>query len=83
MPLYQGGAEYAGVRQAKEQRSQSLANVAEADRQVRELTQSAWSAFTSAQASIASNELAVQANQGAVAGVIEGQRRADVRSWTS
>ena len=36
VPLYQGGAEYAGIRQAKEQRSQLLANVADVDRQVRE-----------------------------------------------
>ncbi len=74
VPLYQGGAEYATVRQAKEQRSQSLANVTDADRQVRETTQSAWGIFTSAQASIASNELAVMANQSAVMGVLQEQR---------
>jgi outer membrane protein len=74
VPLYQGGAEYAGVRQAKEQRSQLLANVADVDRQVRESTQAAWGTFMSAQASIASNELAVQANQAAVMGVIQEQR---------
>ena len=74
VPLYQGGAEYAAVRQAKELRSQSLANVTDADRQVREFAQSAWGVFTSAQASIASNELAVQANQGAVMGVLQEQR---------
>jgi outer membrane protein len=74
VPLYQGGAEYAQVRQAKEQRSQSLADVTDADRQVREFAQSAWGIFTSARDSIASNELAVQANQGAVAGVLQEQR---------
>ena len=74
VPLYQGGAEYAGVRQAKEQASQSIANIADIDRQVRESTQVAWGIFTTAQASIASNELAVEANQAAVAGVIEEQR---------
>jgi outer membrane protein len=74
VPLYQGGAEYAGVRQAKEQRSQALANVADVDRQVREITQSAWGTFNSARASIASNEIAVQANQAAVMGVIQEQR---------
>jgi outer membrane protein len=74
VPLYQGGAEYAAVRQAKEQRSQSLANITDADRQVRETAQSAWGIFTSAQASIASNELAVTANQGAVMGVLQEQR---------
>jgi TolC family type I secretion outer membrane protein len=74
VPLFQGGAEYAGVRQAKEQRSQTLANVADVDRQVRENTQASWGTFMSAQASIASNELAVQANQAAVMGVIQEQR---------
>ncbi|HXI99688.1 MAG TPA: TolC family outer membrane protein [Micropepsaceae bacterium] len=74
VPLYQGGAEYAGVRQAKEQRSQSLANIADVDRQVRESTQTAWGTFNAAQASIASNEMAVVANQGAVMGVIQEQR---------
>jgi outer membrane protein len=74
VPLYQGGAEYAAVRQAKEQRSQSLADVTDADRQVREVAQSAWGTFTSARDSIASNELAVQANQGAVMGVLQEQR---------
>jgi len=74
VPLYQGGAEYAAVRQAKEQRSQSLANVSDVDRQVRQNAQSAWSGFTSAQASIASNQTAVEANQSAVMGVIQEQR---------
>ena len=74
VPLYQGGAEYAAVRQAKEQRSQLLANVADVDRQVRESTQSAWGTFMAAQASIASNALSVQANQAAVMGVIQEQR---------
>jgi TolC family type I secretion outer membrane protein len=74
VPLYQGGAEYAGVRQAKEQRNQSLANVADVDRQVRESAQSAWGTFTAAQASIASNQMAVVANQSAVMGVIQEQR---------
>jgi outer membrane protein len=74
VPLYQGGAEYAAVRQAKEQRSQSLADVTDADRQVRAFAQSAWGTFTSARDSIASNELAVQANQSAVMGVLQEQR---------
>jgi len=74
IPLYQGGAEYAAVRQAKEQRSQSIANVADIDRQVRESTQAAWGNLQAAQASISSNQLAVQANQLAVMGVVEEQR---------
>src|SRR5581483_11474329 len=53
---------------------QSLANIADIDRQVREATQSACGTFMAAQASIASNQLAVTANQGAVMGVIQEQR---------
>lgn len=74
VPLYQGGSEYAQIRQVKEQRNQSLANVADVDRQVRENAQSAWGSLIAAQASIASNELSVQANQAAVMGVIQEQR---------
>jgi outer membrane protein len=74
VPLYQGGAEYAGVRQAKEQRSQSLANVADVERKVRQDTQTAWGVFRAADASIAPSELAVTANQAAVMGVIQEQR---------
>jgi outer membrane protein len=74
VPLYQGGAEYAQVRQVKEQRSQALANVAEVERRARETAESAYANFTAAQAAIASIELAVQANQTAVRGVIEEQR---------
>jgi outer membrane protein len=62
------------VRQAKEQRSQLLAAVAETDREVREGAQSAWAAFTAAQAAISSNQMAVAANQGAAMGVLEEQR---------
>ena len=74
VPLYQGGSEYAQIRQVKEQRNQSLANVADVDRQVRENAQSAWGSLIAAQASIASNDLSVQANQAAVMGVIQEQR---------
>jgi len=74
VPLYQGGAEYAGVRQAKEQRNQSRANITDVDRQVRESAQTAWGSFTAAQASIVSSQMAVVANQSAVRGVIEEQR---------
>jgi outer membrane protein len=74
VPLYQGGTEYATVRQAKEQRSQSLANITDTDRQVREGAQSAWGTLIGARASIGSNQMAVEANQSALMGVMAEQR---------
>lgn len=74
VPIYQGGAEQAAVRQAKEQRSQSLANITDTDRQVREGAQSAWGTLLGARASIASNQMAVEANQSALMGVMAEQR---------
>jgi outer membrane protein len=62
------------VRQAKEQRSQLLAGVAQTEREVRERAQAAWAAFAGAQAAISSSEMAVAANEGAVMGVIQEQR---------
>lgn len=74
LPIYQGGAEHAAVRQAKEQRSQALANVTDTDRQVREGAQSAWGNFMGARASIESNAMAVQANERALSGVQTEQK---------
>jgi len=74
VPLYQGGAEYAAVRQAKScaaspRQYHGRGPAGPRDRPIR------MGIFTSAQASIASNELAVQANQGAVMGVPSGTAR--------
>jgi outer membrane protein len=69
VPLYQGGAEYAAVRQAKELRSQAQLEVADTERQVMDSARSAWQAYTSAEATIASNQSQVEADKVAYQGV--------------
>ncbi len=74
VPLYQGGADEADVRQAKDLHSQSQLNLVYTDRKVREAVQAAWQSFQSAQSAIASNEAQVQANQLAYEGVRKEQQ---------
>jgi outer membrane protein len=74
VPIYQGGADEATVRQQKELHSQAQLNSVYAERQVRDNVRSAWSAFQSAEATIASNESSVTANQLAFEGVSKEQQ---------
>lgn len=74
VPIYQGGAEEASVRQAKEIHNQTRLNVLASDRSVRDAVQTAWSSFTSANATIDSNVLQVTANQTAFTGVQREQQ---------
>jgi outer membrane protein len=78
VPLYQGGAEYAAVRQAKETLSRDRLAVESARYQTRSDIVSAWNALLSARASITSFLAAVKAAEIALTGVREeakvGQR---------
>ncbi len=74
VPIYQGGADQAEVRQAKEYRSQAEINIVTSDRSVRQAVQSAWEAFTSAQATIDSNQEQVKADTIAFEGVRREQQ---------
>jgi outer membrane protein len=74
IPIWQGGADHAAVRQSKELHSQALLNAENAERVVRENANAAWNAFTSAQSTIASNEASVKANQLALEGVSKEQQ---------
>ncbi len=74
VPIYQGGADEAAVRQAKELRGQAELAVADTARQVQDSTRSAWQAYTSAEASIASNMAQIAANQIAYEGVRKEQQ---------
>jgi outer membrane protein len=74
VPIYQAGVEEATLRQAKELHAQSQLNVAVSDRQVRDAVAIAWAAFEAAEASIASNEAAVRANEIAFEGVSKEQQ---------
>ena len=63
IPLYQGGAEYAGIRESKEQRSQAGFNTADAERQIRQQVQTANEGMRTAQAAVRIDENQVAATQ--------------------
>lgn len=69
VPLYQAGAEYAGVRQAKQLRSQRMLQIAVAERQVIESVRNAWEQLRTSRASIESDKSSVRANEIALDGV--------------
>jgi len=69
VPIYQGGGEDAAVRQAKELRGQAQMNAADTERQVLYVTRAAWQSYTSAIATITSNQAQVEANKVAYQGV--------------
>jgi len=79
VPLYQGGADEADVRQAKQLHSQSQLNVMTSRRQVQDGVRAAWESYQSAQATIASNEAQMTANELAHEGV---QREQEVGART-
>jgi outer membrane protein len=69
VPIFQGGAEDAAVRQAKELRGQAEMLAADTERQVIEQARTSWQAYTSAVATITSNQAQVEANKVAYQGV--------------
>ena len=80
IPIFQGGAEYSAIRQARQQEQQAIKSL---DDQRRAATQQAISAFqnyVSAKATIVSNRAAIRANEIALEGV---QREAIVGSRTT
>ncbi|WP_442753795.1 TolC family outer membrane protein [Methylocystis sp. JAN1] len=78
IPLYQGGAEYASIRQAKEQLAQARLNADLQRDSVRASVVSSYGLLETAKASIISGQAAVKAAETALAGVREeakvGQR---------
>ncbi|MGV8996083.1 MAG: TolC family outer membrane protein [Parvibaculaceae bacterium] len=69
IPLYQGGAEYSRVREAKELHSQAMLQIASAERGVDENVRNAWEVVRAARASIISSEEQVNASKIALEGV--------------
>ena len=69
VPLYQGGAEYAAVRQAKQTEEQQARLVADARRTATQAAVAAWQTYAAARAAAASTRLAVRANEIALVGV--------------
>ena len=69
IPLYQGGAEYAQVRQAREQALQNRSTLESAQRSVRENAARTWDQVYAARAAIRSFQDEVRANRIALDGV--------------
>ncbi len=80
VPLYQGGAEYSRVRQARQQQQQSRKTVDDVRRQAVQQATQAWETLVSSRATIDSDRSAIRANQIALEGV---QREAIVGSRTT
>ena len=80
VPLYQGGAVYSRLRQAKQVNNQNRIQIAETERGVREAVINAWEGLRSTQATIVSSQQQVRANEIAFDGV---QQEAQVGSRTT
>ena len=80
VPLYQGGAEYSAVRQARQQAQQSRKVVDDTRRQAVQLATQSWETLQSTRATIQSTRAQIRANQVALEGV---QREAIVGSRTT
>jgi outer membrane protein len=74
IPLYQGGEEYATIRQAKEQRTQANFNTTDAERQVREQLRIADEALRASQRDVRTLQDQVTADQTALEGAQQETR---------
>ena len=73
IPLYQGGAEHAKVREAKQQRAQADLGVLDALQATRQQLNDAWVYYQSADRAFGLNRNRVAASERALAGVTEQQ----------
>jgi outer membrane protein len=80
LPLYQGGSEYAAVRQARQSQQQSRKLVDDARRAARQSAIQAWETLIAARATVASTRSQITANRIALEGV---EREAIVGSRTT
>lgn len=80
VPLYQGGAEYAAVRQAKQTEEQTARLVADAKRTAIQQAVNAWETLTAATAAANSTRAQIRANAVALVGV---EREAIVGTQTT
>ncbi|HVM97828.1 MAG TPA: TolC family protein, partial [Candidatus Acidoferrales bacterium] len=79
-PLYQGGAEWASIRQAKELNSQARLTVLDVERSVSQGVSNAWEGLRAAKSSTVANDSQVKAEQLAFEGV---QQELEVGSRTT
>ncbi len=80
IPIYQGGAEYAAIRQARQTEQQARKTVDDTRRQVIQSAISSWETLKAARATIDSTRSAIRANEIALEGT---QREAIVGSRTT
>jgi outer membrane protein len=77
IPLYQGGAEYARINEAKEQQGQTRVGIADADQATRQQVKDSWAAFHAAQTGVVYNQNRVKASELALDGVIQQQHQGE------
>jgi TolC family type I secretion outer membrane protein len=77
VPLYQGGADTARIREAKEAKSQARLSIADADQATRQTTKDGWAAFHSALTAVGYNEHRVTSSEQALDGVIQQQHQGE------
>jgi outer membrane protein len=80
MPLYQGGGEYAAIRQARQAQQQSRQQLDDARRTAIQAVTEAWNTYTAARSTIESTRQQIRSNEIALEGV---QREAVVGSRTT
>ena len=80
VPLYQGGAEYSRIRQARQNRELATRNVDEARRTALQAATQSWETLVAARSTIESTRAAIRANQVALEGT---EREAIVGSRTT
>jgi outer membrane protein len=80
VPLYQGGSEYAAIRQARQQQQQTRKLIDDAQRTAVQAVIAAWETYNAAKATIESTRVQIRANQIALEGT---EREAIVGSLTT
>jgi outer membrane protein len=80
VPVYQGGAEYSAVRQARQTAQQTTQQVDDARRTAVQNAITAWETYVAARAAVSSTREAIRANEIALEGV---EREAIVGSRTT
>ncbi len=80
VPIYQGGSEYASIRQARQQQQQTRQQIDDARNAAVQAVTQAWSTYSATRASIESTRQQIRSNEIALEGV---QREAIVGSRTT
>lgn len=77
VPLYQGGADTARIREAREAKSQTRLGIVDADQATRQALKDAWASFHASQTALSYNQLRVASSEQALNGVIQQQHQGE------